>query len=88
MLRHRISKKCFGIIDVMPRHVTAGNIGNVLFVAIDGRMALEVRDPDPIDLMKHGKVGFEAYCTRVKYKNLCIRRMEAENSFEPYKPEF
>lgn len=69
-------------------HIAAGNIGNRLFVAVDGVLALEIRDPDPLDLMAHGKMGFEAYCTRVKYKNLVIRRAVGVNTYKPYEPEF
>ena len=69
-------------------HVTAGNLGNVIFIAVDGVLALEIRDPDPIDLMKHGRMGFEAFCTRVKYRNLTIRRAVAVDNFKPYDPEW
>lgn len=69
-------------------HIAVGNIGNDLFLAIDGVLALEIHDPDPIDLEKYGLIGFEAFCTRVKYKNLCIRRAVAQPCFQPYEPEF
>ena len=55
-------------------HVTVGNIGNTLFMAINDRLALSVTDPAPIDVDKHGKVGFEAFCTKVKYCNLKDRK--------------
>ena len=79
------------LLDFVPGkvyHVTVGNIGNRLFVAVDGVTALEIRDPDPIDLMAHGRMGFEAFCTRVKYKNLVIRRAAGERKYTPYEPEF
>ena len=57
-------------------------------MAIDEVLALEVRDPDPIDINKHGLIGFEAFCTRVKYKNLRIRKLEAEEDFSLYESEF
>jgi hypothetical protein len=55
---------------------------------VDGVVALEIRDPDPIDLMAHGRMGFEAFCTRVRYKNLVIRRAVGERNYVPYEPEF
>ena len=79
------------LLDFVPGrvyHVTVGNIGNRLFVAVDGVVALEIRDPDPIDLMVHGRMGFEAFCTRVRYKNLVIRRAVGERKYTPYEPEF
>ena len=69
-------------------HVEVGNIGNVLFLAVDGTLAFEIRDPDPIDFEKYGRIGFEAFCTRVKYKNLKIKRLIAVEDFELYTPEF
>ena len=69
-------------------HVQVGNIGNELFIAIDGVLALEVHDPDPIDIMKYGRVGFEAYCTKVKYKNFKVKRITYTDTAKPYDPEF
>ena len=69
-------------------HVQVGNIGNELFIAIDGVLALEVHDPNPIDIMKYGRVGFEAYCTRVKYKNFKVKRITYTDTAKPYDPEF
>lgn len=69
-------------------HLTAGNLGNVIFLAIDGVVALEIRDPQPIDIMKYGRIGFEAFCTRVKYRNLTVRRAVGVDNFKPYDPEF
>ena len=69
-------------------HITAGNLGNVIFLAVDGVVALEIRDPQPIDIMKYGRIGFEAFCTRVKYRNLTVRRAVGVDNFKPYDPEF
>lgn len=69
-------------------HVTAGNVGNDIFFFIDGKLALEITDPDPIDIDHLGLIGFEAYCTRVKYKNLKIKRARSESCYVPYDPEF
>ena len=69
-------------------HVEVGNIGGELFMNIDGVLAFEISDPDPIDPEKYGRVGFEAFCTRVKYKNLKIKRVQYTDDFTPYTPEF
>lgn len=69
-------------------HIAVGNIGNDLFIAIDDVLALEIHDPDPIDIEKFGRIGFEAYCTRVKYKNLKVKRVTYEDTAKPYDPEF
>ncbi len=69
-------------------HVSVGNIENDLFIAVDGVVALEIHDPDPFDINRYGRVGLEAFCTRVRYKNLCIRRAESVYSRPFYLPEF
>lgn len=69
-------------------HVTAGNVGNDIFFAIDGKLALEITDPNPIDIDHLGLIGFEAYCTRVRYKNLKVKRATSEYCYVPYEPEF
>ena len=69
-------------------HMTVGNIGNDLFIANDGVVALEIHDPDPIDIMKYGRIGFEAYCTKVKYRDVKVRRVTYIDTAKPYDPEF
>ena len=80
--------KLFQFVPGQTYHITVGNIGANLFIAIDGVLALEIHDPDPIDLMKHGRIGFEAYCTRVKYKNVKVRKLTWLDTGKPYVPEF
>ena len=69
-------------------HLEIGNIGHDTFFAVDGVVALNVTSPNPIDVEKFGKVGFEAFCTKVKYKNFKIKRLVAEDKWTPYVPEF
>ena len=40
---------------------TLGNISGKNFVLVDGKLCLEVTDPQPIDETKYGKIGMEAY---------------------------
>ena len=79
------------LLDFVPGktyHVEVGNIGNDLFMAIDGVLAFEISDPDPIDIEQYGRIGLEAFCTKVKYKNLKVKRVESVYNFAPYTPEF
>ena len=87
-LKFEVNTKLFAYTPGKTYHITVGNIGNVVFMAIDGVLALEVRDPDPIDINQYGRIGFEAFCTRVKYKNLKIRKLESKEDFSLYEPEF
>ena len=80
--------KLFDFVPGQVYHMTVGNIGSDLFVVIDGVVALEINDPDPIDFEKYGRVGLEAYCTKVKYSNLKIKRVTWEDTAKPYDPEF
>ena len=87
-LKFEVNTKLFDYIPGKTYRITVGNIGNIVFMAIDGVLALEIRDPNPIDINKYGKIGFEAFCTRVKYKNLTIRKLQAIEDFSLYEPEF
>ena len=74
-------------------HVTVGNFeiapGVVkVFMAINDVIALEIKDPSPLDVVNFGFVGFEAFCTRVKHKNLKIKRLEIVDDPKTYTPEF
>ncbi len=69
-------------------HMVVGDIYGHIFVAVDGKLVLEVTDPDPIDSNKYGKIGFEAYCSKLKFKNLCVRRVSWTDDPKQYTPEF
>lgn len=69
-------------------HMQCGSIGGHVFVVVDGKLAIEATDPDPIDQSKYGRIGFEAYCTRVAYTNFKIRRAAATDCPGVYVPEF
>lgn len=74
-------------------HITVGSFSLSsnsvrVFMAIDGVVALEITDPAPIDTSIYGFVGFEAFCTKVRYKNLKIKRLELTDDYKTYTPEF
>ena len=69
-------------------HMQCGSIGGHVFVVVDGVVALEIRDPDPIDQEKNGRVGFEAFSTRVAYRDLKVLRAEYIQVKEHYEKEF
>ena len=69
-------------------HMQCGSIGGHVFVIVDGQLAIEATDPDPIDESKYGRIGFEAYCTRVAFTNFKIRRAVATDKPGVYVPEF
>ena len=69
-------------------HMQCGSIGGHVFVVVDGQLAIEATDPDPIDQSKYGRIGFEAYCTRVAFTDFKIRRAVATDKPGVYVPEF
>lgn len=65
-----------------------GNAGGRIFVMVDDRLCLEIRDPDPIDGEKYGKIGFEAFSSWWQFKNLKVYRLSYERVREYYHSEF
>lgn len=65
-----------------------GNIDGKIFVLVDGKLCLEITDPDPIDTSKYGKIGFEAYSSWWKFKNVKVKKLKYEKITEKYVPEF
>ena len=79
------------LLDFDPRHVyhmQCGSIGGHVFVIVDGRLAIEATDPDPIDQSKYGRIGLEAYCTRIAVTDFKIRRASWIDVPSAYEPEF
>jgi hypothetical protein len=68
--------------------VQMGSIEGHAFILIDGALVLEVTDPDPIDNTKYGRFGFEAYCARLRFRDICLRRAVWEPIEDHYNPEF
>ncbi len=68
--------------------IQAGSIDGHCFILADGKLLLEAIDPDPIDNRKYTKVGFEAYCSKIKIRNIVIRQINWEPVEMKYEPEF
>ena len=65
-----------------------GNINGKVFVLVNDRLCLEITDPDPLDNTKYGKIGFEAYSSWWKFKDLKVYKLSFEEVKEYYNPEF
>ena len=65
-----------------------GSVAGHVFVIVDGQLCIEATDPDPIDQARYGRVGFEAYCTRVAVTDFRVRRAVWSEVAERYEPEF
>jgi hypothetical protein len=69
-------------------HIQSGSIGGHIFCAVDGTLALEVTDPDPIDQNQYGRIGFEAYCSQIQIRALRVCRLLWKTVDSSYTPEF
>lgn len=79
------------LFDFVPGKVykiQAGSIDGHCFILANGRLLLEAMDPEPIDTEKYTKVGFEAYCSKIKIRNIIIRQIHWEPVEMKYEPEF
>ena len=83
-----VATKLFNFEPGKTYHIMGGSIDGHCFVFIDGKLALEVTDPDPIDTEKCAKVGFEAYCSHIQIKNIKIRQIKWNARELSYTPEF
>ena len=80
-----------GLFDFEPGktyRIQAGSIEGHCFILADGVLLLEGMDPDPIDHQKFTRVGFEAYSSHIRLKNVIIRRIRWEPVEMYYDPEF
>lgn len=68
--------------------IRAGSIEGHCFIFADDQLLLEAMDPDPIDHQKYTKIGFEAYCSRIRIRNIIIRQVSWEEAEMKYDPEF
>lgn len=69
-------------------HVVAGSVDGHCFICVDGKVILEVTDPEPINSKKYGKVGFEAYCSSIRLTNVKVRKIKWKPIEMHYEPNF
>ncbi|MCE1197669.1 MAG: hypothetical protein LWW85_01765 [Marinilabiliales bacterium] len=68
--------------------IMAGSIDGHCFIFADGQLLMEAMDPDPLDNQKYAKVGFEAYCSHIRIRQITIRQIAWEAVEMKYEPEF
>jgi hypothetical protein len=88
-----ILTQLFNFVPGEVYHITVGSTtiapGVIkVFLAVNDVICLEFKDSHPLDTSKYGFVGFEAFCTRVKHKNLKIKRLTVVEDPKTYTPEF
>lgn len=78
----------FGFDPEKEHNFKMGNVDGKIFVLVDDELCLEISDPDPLDVNKYGKIGFEAYSSWWKFKDLKVYRLNYHKIQEYYNPEF
>jgi len=69
-------------------HIQAGIIQNMCFVAIDGCVIMELRDPNPIDKLECNRVGLGTYCSQIRFRNFKVVRPKWKQVTFAYTPKF
>jgi hypothetical protein len=59
-------------------HIEAGSVGDACFIFVDGKLAVEMLDPDYKTLDACGKFGFGTYASRVSFTNLKVYSPRSE----------
>jgi hypothetical protein len=68
--------------------VQAGSIDGNCFIFIDGALAIELNDPDPLDAARYTKVAFTAWSSCIRIRNIEIRQVEWKPLIRKYEHEF
>lgn len=65
-----------------------GSINGHCFLFVDGRLVLEVMDPEPIDSRRYARIGFEAYASHIQIRNIQVRSLQWQPHPLHYEPEW
>ena len=63
------------------------NIGSKILIIVDGQIVLSVKDPNPIDVHKVGKLGVEAFSSWFKFKDMRVYELDYKTVKEYYLSE-
>lgn len=69
-------------------HIQAGCCKDTLFLAVDGELLLEMRDPDPDEFASFGRIGLGTYCSQIRFRDLRIFRPAWRAASQSYTAEF
>lgn len=78
----------FDFVPGKEYHIQAGSIDGHCFIFANGNLLLETMDPNPIDNKKYTHVGFEAYSSAIRIKNIIVRQIYWEPVDMEYDAEF
>ena len=68
--------------------VYAGGVDGNCFIFIDGKLYIEIDDPDPVDGRLFNKIALSVYSSHVQFRKIKIRQIAWKPSEMRYTPEF
>jgi hypothetical protein len=69
-------------------HIQTGYIEDIAFLFVDGKLIMEMSDPEPEEFKDFGRFGLGTYCSKIRFKNLTVYRIIGEKVNQYYTPEF
>lgn len=69
-------------------HIQAGSIDGHCFIFVDGKLIIEMTDPEPIDTSLYAKIGFGTYASYIQVRNLIVREIKWDKFEMSYTPNF
>ncbi|MEG2634422.1 MAG: hypothetical protein RSA97_07480, partial [Oscillospiraceae bacterium] len=85
--RLNVGTPLFDLVPGREYHIQAGSCAGHCFIIVDGRLIIEVTDPDPIDSSVHGKVGFEAFASQIAIREIKVYSLTCKMLREHYSRE-
>ncbi len=84
----RATSSNFGFKPGRIYSVKAGSIDGNCFIFINGKLQIELNDPDPINNQKYTKVALSVFSSHVQFRNIIVRHVAWKQLKINYKPEF
>ena len=69
-------------------HIQTGIIGSTAFLAVDGKLLLQLSDPDPILQEDCNRVGLGTYCSHIRFRDFKVYRPKLTHTPMEYVPNF
>ena len=69
-------------------HIQTGIADDFIFLAVDGKMIVTLRDPEPITAAECMRVGLGTYCSHARFRDFKIYRAVVSEKDLSYTPQF
>lgn len=78
------------LFDMVPGqvyHLQAGSIGGHCFICVDGKLVIEMTDPNP-ETLPGNRVGLGTYCSQISFTDFKVRKISWKPRVLEYTPNF